>query len=75
MKKFCETLIEHEKYHWSWNKKILPLTKEELKSHQVTKVCYICGKKFLKKLSNSMNYGKVRGRFYHTDKYRDAARR
>ena len=54
---------------------MLPLTKEEIKSHQVTKVCYICGKKTLKKLSNSMNYWKVRGRFYHTDKYRDTARR
>ena len=27
---------------------MLPLTKEELKSHQGTKVHYICGKRFLK---------------------------
>ena len=75
MKKFCESSIEHEKYNCSWKEKILPLTKEELKSHQVTKVYYICGKKTLKKLSNSRNYWKVRGRFYHTDKYIGAARR
>ena len=48
MKKFCESSIEHEKYNCSWKEKILPLTKEELKSHQVTKVYYICGKKTLK---------------------------
>ena len=28
-------------------KKMLPLTKEELKSHQVTKACYICRKRIL----------------------------
>ena len=39
---------------------MLPLTKEELKSHQDAKVCYICGKRILKKLSKSINYQKVR---------------
>ena len=29
-------------------KKLLPLTKEELKSYQDPKVCYICGKTLLK---------------------------
>ena len=29
-------------------KKLLPLTKEELKSYQDAKVCYICGKTLLK---------------------------
>ena len=29
---------------------MLTLTKEELKSHQDAKVCYICGKSFLKKV-------------------------
>ena len=29
---------------------MLTLTKEELKSHQDAKACYICGKNFLKKV-------------------------
>ena len=29
--------------------KMLPLTKEELKPHQDAKICYICGKRILKK--------------------------
>ena len=41
-------------------KKMLLLTKEELKSHQDAKACYICGKRFLKKFSKSINYWKVR---------------
>ena len=31
-------------------KKMLPLTKEQLKSHQDAKVCYNCGKRLLKSL-------------------------
>ena len=50
-------------------KKMLPLTKEELKSHQDAKVCYICGKKILKKLCKSKDYGKVRVHGHYTDKY------
>ena len=34
----------------SEKKKMIPLIKEELKSHQDAKVCYICGKRFLKKV-------------------------
>ena len=33
-------------------KKRLPLTKEELKSHWDTKLCYICGEIILKKFAN-----------------------
>ena len=40
-------------------KKMLPLTKEELKLHQDATVCYISGKKLLKKFSKK-NYRKVR---------------
>ena len=36
------------------------LTKEELRSHQDTSVCYICGKRILKKLSKSIIYWKVK---------------
>ena len=61
MKKFCESLREHTKNIIDFQKKkMLPLTKEELKSHKDTKVCYICGKRILKKLSKSINYRKVR---------------
>ena len=54
-------------------KKILPLTKEELKSHQEAKICYICVKKILKKLSKSINHWKFRDHSHYTGKYRDAA--
>ena len=52
---------------------MLPLTKEELKSHQDAKVCYICGKQILKKLSKSINYRKVKDHYHYTRKYKDAA--
>ena len=41
-------------------KEMLLLTKDELKSYQEEKVCYICGKIIFKKLSKSMNFPKVR---------------
>ena len=60
MEKFCESLREHAKnVIESEKRKMLPLTKEELKSHQDTKVCYIFRKRILKKLSRSINYRKV----------------
>ena len=52
---------------------MLPLTKEELKSHQDAKVCYICGKRILKKLSKSINYWKIRDHCHFTGKYSDTA--
>ena len=54
-------------------KNILLLTKEELKSYQDAKVCYICGKRILKKLSKSINCWKVRNHCNYTGKYRGAA--
>ena len=49
MEKFCESLREHVKNIIGYEKKkMLLLTKEELKSHQDAKVCYICGKSILK---------------------------
>ena len=57
MKKFCESLREHAKNIIDFEeKKILPLTKEELKSHQDAKVCYLCWKSIFKKLSECINY-------------------
>ena len=55
MKKFCESLRELTKNVIDFEKKKM-LTKEELKSHQDAKVCYICGKRILKKLSKGINY-------------------
>ena len=55
MKQFSESLREHAIIDFE-KKKMLPLTKEELKSHQDAKVCYICGKRIFKKLSKSINY-------------------
>ena len=60
MKRFCESLREHVKNiaHYK-KKKMLPLTKEELKSHQDAKVCYICEKRILQKLPKNKNYRKL----------------
>ena len=77
MKKFC-TLREHskkkrkEKNNFE-KKKVLPLTKEELKLHQDAKVSYIFGKRILKKLSKTTNYRKVRDHCHFKGKYRGAA--
>ena len=73
MKKFCESLREHMKNIIDFEKKkMLPLTKEELKSHQDAKVCYICGKRFLNNFVNK-NYRKVRDHYHFTGKCRGAA--
>ena len=53
--------------------KMPPLTKEELKPHQDAKVCYICRKRILKKLSKSVNYQKVRDHCHYKGKYTDTA--
>ena len=42
---------------------MLPLTLEELKPYQDTKVCYICRKKIFKKSAEDENYRKVRDIF------------
>ena len=54
-------------------KKMLPLTKEEVKLHQDAKAFYICGKRILKKHSKSINYQKVRDHCHYTGKYRGMA--
>ena len=71
MKKFCTSLREHAKRIIDFEKKkMLLLTKEELKPHPDVKVCYICGKNILKWLSKSINYRKVRGYCHYAGKYR-----
>ena len=45
MKKFYESLREHTKNIIDFkNKKMLLLTKQQIKSHQIAKACYICVK-------------------------------
>ena len=74
MKRFCESLREYAKNIIDFEKKkVLPLTKGEFKSHQDAKVYYICGKRFLKMLSKSINYWKVRDHCYYIGKYRGVA--
>ena len=46
MKKFCTSFREHARnITYFEKKKMSPLTKQKLKSHQDAKVCYICGEK------------------------------
>ena len=52
---------------------MIPLRNKQLKSHKDAKVCYICGKYFLKKLFRDTNYRKVRDHWHSTAKYRGAA--
>ena len=51
---------------------MLQLTKEELILQQDATNCYICGKRFLRKLVKSKNYRKIRDHCNYTVKYRDA---
>ena len=62
-----------EKHNYFEKKKMTLLTKEELKSHQDAKLCYICRKRILKKIAKNKNYQKVRYYCYYTGKYRGAA--
>ena len=74
MKKFSESLREHTKSIIDFEKKkMLPLTKEELKSYQDAKVCYICVKRISQKLPKNKNYQKVRDHCHYTGKYKDPA--
>ena len=68
MKKLCESVRKHAKNITDFEKKkMLLLTREKLKSHQDAKVCYVCEKRILKKLSKSRDH------CYYTGKYRGAA--
>ena len=73
MIKFCDSLKEHTKNIILFQKKtMLPLTKEELKSYQEAKVCYICGKGIIEKFAKDKNYQKDRDHCHYVDKYRIA---
>ena len=74
MKKFCESLRKHAKNIIDFLKeKNLPLTNEELNSHQDANICYICEKIILKQLSKSTNYQKFGDHCHYIGKYRGAA--
>ena len=73
LKKFCTSLRENIKNITDFGKKkMLLLTKEELKSYQDAKVCYICRRRIWKNAKDK-NYRKVRDHVHHTGKYRGAA--
>ena len=44
------------------------VNKKEQKSQQDAKVCYICGKRFIKTHAKEKNHSKVRDCFHYTDK-------
>ena len=73
MKNVCESLKEHPKCIIDFEKKkMLPLTREELESHEDAKVCYICGIILFEKLFRDKNYRKVRDHSQYRGKNRDA---
>ena len=47
---------------------MLPLTLKELKSYKEADKCYICGIRFFKRSSETINYRKVRDHFHYTEK-------
>ena len=73
MKNFCASLREHAKNIIDLEKKkMLQLTKEELKLYQDVMVCYICAKRMLK-FTKDKTYRQVRDHCHYTGKYRGAA--
>ena len=73
-KKFCKSLIKNTKSIIDFEKKkMLPLTRKELKSHEDAKICYICRIRFFEKLFRDINYQKVRDHCHNIGKYRGVA--
>ena len=65
MKKLCDSLKGHAKNIIDFEKrKMLPLTKVELKSREEAKECYICVKG-IQKNAKDINYQKVRDHFHY----------
>ena len=62
------SLREHAKNINDFERKMKPLTNEELKSHEDARVCFICGKYFLKNLPEDINHRKVRDNCYYKRK-------
>ena len=73
MKKFCSPLRAHATYMISFEKKkLLSLTKEGLKLHQDSTLCYIC-RKNTQKLSKDKRFHKVRDHCHFMGKFRRTA--
>ena len=51
---------------------MIPLTKEEIRSHRTSRRCYICKKKFSTD-DNIKKYHKVRDHCHYTGKYKGVA--
>ena len=74
MKKFCEFLREHAMKITKFKKKKMKLlNKEQQKSYENAKTCYICEWKFENKYLEDKKYHKVRDHCHWTEKYRGAA--
>ena len=74
MIKFCTSVREHATNVINFDKKkMLPLTKEEVKSYQGAKACHICGKRIFKQFANDKSYRKVTDHCHYTGKSRGAA--
>ena len=72
MKKFYEFLKEHAIKRINFKKKkIKSLTKEQQKSYENAKICYICKEKF--ENIKYKKYCKVRDHCHYTGEYRGAA--
>ena len=74
MKKFCESLTEHEMKIINFNsKKMKLLTKEQQEPYHNAKLFYICWKKFRNKYLKDKKHCKVRGHCHFMEEYRGAA--
>ena len=69
---FRDSLREHAKNVIDFEKKMLSLTRKELKSHEDAKEWYICRKK-IKKNAKVIDYQKVKYHCYYTGKYKGTA--
>ena len=73
-KVLCFFKRTRKNYNGFWKeKKMIPLTNEELVSHEYARLCYICESYFIKNLFEDINHRKVRDYCHYTGKYRDAA--
>ena len=68
-----ESLIKRQILNNFEKRKMLILTKNELKLHQDATACFIQGKTFPKRFTKGKNYRKGRDHFHFTRKYRGAA--
>ena len=73
MEKFCKDLKEQGTKIINYEKKeMIPLTKEEKRTHHRQIKCYICKKRFSTD-ENNKKYHKVKDHFHYRGKYRVAA--